>query len=76
MSKREPAPGTATEPRMMLTPSVKAAFRYAQEHGLSYSWSVLAAGWFVGTDDQLRAIGCIDIRSAGTSPEDIGHVQA
>jgi hypothetical protein len=57
---------------MFLCRSEATARGIAQTHGLSYGWSIfhssVKGGWYVGTPDQLTAIGVLDIETPQTMP--------
>jgi hypothetical protein len=57
---------------MFLCRSEATAKGIAQEHALSYGWSVfhssVKGGWYVGTPDELIAIGVLDPVTPSTMP--------
>lgn len=42
---------------MYKVPSVEQARAIATEKQLFYGWSVFTAGWFIGTEQELKAMG-------------------
>lgn len=53
--------------------SESAARDYAKSMGLAYGWSVFSAGWFVGTPEELKKIGVIDIKKNRKGNPGLGH---